>query len=120
MSNITLGTCGWSYTEWEGNFYDKKTKQSKLRVYSRIFKTAEIDSTFYRNPSKGTVMGWIRYSPSDFMFSAKLPKTVTHDGMLGLKKNIEKDLDVFSATERKTHLSTNPVATQILIQPREP
>ena len=93
--NIILGTCGWSYKEWEGNFYQIKSGQSKLRAYTRVFKTAEIDSTFYRNPTKGTVMGWLKYSPSDFVFSAKLPKIITHDNMLGLKKNVKADLDVF-------------------------
>jgi uncharacterized protein YecE (DUF72 family) len=90
-----LGTCGWSYKEWEGNFYRKGTAESKLRAYSRVFKTAEIDSTFYRNPTKGTVLGWLRYSPSDFIFTAKLPKTVTHDGMLGLKKDVKAQLATF-------------------------
>ncbi len=93
--NILLGTCGWSYKEWEGVFYPKKNIESKLRAYSRIFKTAEIDSTFYRNPTKGTVMGWLRYSPPDFVFTAKLPKTITHDNMLGLKKEVKADLEVF-------------------------
>ncbi len=94
-SNILLGTSGWSYKEWEGNFYQKKSSESKLRAYSRVFKTAEIDSTFYRNPSKGTVMGWLKYSPSDFVFTAKLPKTITHDKALGLKKDIKADLEEF-------------------------
>jgi uncharacterized protein YecE (DUF72 family) len=94
-TNIFLGTCGWSYKEWEGKFYQKRTGQSKLHAYSRVFKTAEIDSTFYRNPSKGTVMGWLKYSPSDFVFTAKLPKTITHDNMLGLKKDVTSELDVF-------------------------
>jgi uncharacterized protein YecE (DUF72 family) len=94
-ADILLGTCGWSYKEWEGVFYLKKTIESKLRAYSKVFKTAEIDSTFYRNPTKGTVMGWLRYSPPDFVFTAKLPKTITHDNMLGLKKEVKADLEVF-------------------------
>ncbi len=118
MSNIELGTCGWSYTEWEGNFYEKKTGQSKLRAYSRVFKTAEIDSTFYRNPSKGTVMGWIKYSPSDFRFSAKLPKTVTHDGMLGLKKNIEKELTVFLDLIKPMQLNGKLICLLIQLPPK--
>ena len=95
QGNISLGTCGWSYKEWEGNFYEKKARQSKLRAYSQVFGTAEIDSTFYRNPSKGTVMGWLKYSPSDFVFTAKLPKTITHDKALGLKENVKVDLEIF-------------------------
>jgi uncharacterized protein YecE (DUF72 family) len=94
-SNIFLGTSGWSYKEWEGVFYHKGSGESKLHAYSRVFKTAEIDSTFYRNPSKGTVMGWLKYSPSDFIFTAKLPKTITHDKALGLKRDVSGDLKEF-------------------------
>ena len=103
--NIFLGTCGWSYKEWEGNFYQKRTGESKLRCYSRVFKTAEIDSTFYRNPSKGTVMGWLKYSPSDFFFSAKLPKTITHDKALGLRKDVKADLVEFLDLMRPLRLA---------------
>jgi uncharacterized protein YecE (DUF72 family) len=92
--NVLLGTCGWSYTEWEEKIYIKGEKH-KLRAYSRVFPTVEIDSTFYRYPSKGTVMGWLRYSPSNFVFSAKLPKVITHDKKLGLKGSVQADLHAF-------------------------
>ena len=94
-SNIFLGTSGWSYKEWEGVFNDRTAGKSKLRAYSRVFGTAEIDSTFYRNPSRGTVMGWLKYTPGDFVFTAKLPKTITHDKALGLKEPVKADLIVF-------------------------
>jgi uncharacterized protein YecE (DUF72 family) len=93
-SNIHLGTSGWSYQEWEGPFYLKGQKK-KLHAYSRVFKIVEIDSTFYRNPSKGTVMGWLKYSPSDFVFTAKMPKLITHDKRLGLKGDVKGDLEVY-------------------------
>ena len=92
--NIFLGTSGWGYNEWEGPFYQKGEKR-KLHACSRIFKIAEIDSTFYRNASKGTVMGWLKYSPSDFVFIAKMPKLITHDKLLGLKSDVKADLDVY-------------------------
>lgn len=44
--NVFLGTSGWSYREWEGPFYQSGEKR-KLGAYSKVFKTAEIDSTFY-------------------------------------------------------------------------
>ena len=102
-SNILLGTSGWSYKEWEGNFYEKGEK-TKLRAYSSVFKTVEIDSSFYRIPSKGTVMGWLRYSPSNFVFSAKLPKTVTHDKKLGLRGDFRSDLEAFFEVMRPLQL----------------
>jgi len=92
--NVFLGTSGWSYKEWEGPFY-RNAEKSKLRAYSQVFNTVEIDSTWYRFPSKGTVMGWLRYSPSDFVFTAKIPKLITHDKMLGLKAEVQADLDKF-------------------------
>ena len=102
-NNILLGTSGWSYKEWEGSFYRKGEKR-KLRAYSSVFKTVEIDSSFYRIPSKGTVMGWLRYSPSDFVFSAKLPKAVTHEKKLGLRGDIRSDLEAFLEVMRPLQL----------------
>ncbi len=93
-ANILLGTSGWSYKEWVGPFYHRKDK-SKLKAYSKVFKTAEIDSTFYAYPSKGTVMGWAKYSPEEFVYTAKLPKLITHEKMLSLGKGTEEDLNRF-------------------------
>jgi uncharacterized protein YecE (DUF72 family) len=117
-TNIFLGTCGWSYKEWEGNFYQKKNIESKLSTYSRVFKTAEIDSTFYRNPSKGTVMGWLKYSPSDFVFSAKLPQTITHEKILGLKKDVKADLEVFLDLMRPLQLGGKLACLLIQLPPK--
>jgi len=115
--NIFLGTSGWSYREWEGNFYQKSEK-SKLRAYSRVFRTAEIDSTFYRNPSKGTVMGWLKYSPSDFIFTAKLPKTITHDKKLGLKDDVKTDLETFFDLMRPLQLGGKLACFLIQLPPK--
>lgn len=92
--NVLLGTSGWSYNEWVGPFYTKMDK-SKLRAYSKVFKTVEIDSTFYRYPSKGTVIGWTRYSPEGFVYTAKLPRLITHDKKLSLNEGAEHDLERF-------------------------
>ena len=94
LNNILLGTSGWSYRDWIGPFYKKKEK-SMLKAHSKVFKTVEIDSTFYAYPSKGTVMGWVKYSPEDFVFVAKLPKLITHEKMLDLEEGIEEDLNRF-------------------------
>ncbi len=119
MSNaqVLLGTSGWSYKEWEGNFYSKGEK-TKLRAHAAVFKTAEIDSTFYRNPSKGTVMGWARYSPSGFVFTAKLPKTITHDKKLGLKGNVKPDLDEFLNLMQPLQLSGKLACLLIQLPPK--
>ena len=96
MSEILLGTCGWSYAEWENILYPRK--QGKLKQYSSIFPTVEIDSTFYALPKREIVLGWARMTPSNFAFSAKLPQTITHKKMLDPSREIETDLNQFLDT----------------------
>ncbi len=115
--NILLGTSGWSYKEWEGHFYQKSEKR-KLRAYSRVFKTVEIDSTFYRYPSKGMVMGWLRYSPPDFIFSAKIPKVITHDKRLGLKESVKADLETYLELMRPIQLEGKLACLLIQLPPK--
>ena len=94
MGDIMLGTSGWSYKEWVGAFY-RKGEKSMLAAYSRVFKTVEIDSTFYRYPSKGMVFGWLRYTKPDFIYAAKLPQLITHEKKLDPAKGVEEDLNKF-------------------------
>jgi uncharacterized protein YecE (DUF72 family) len=94
QSKIRIGTSGWSYKEWENIFYpDSETP--KLTYYSGTFQTAEIDSTFYANPTRGLVFGWLRNTPKDFQFSAKLPQTITH------KKDLANEIQ--QRTLREVH-----------------
>ena len=91
MAVIRLGTSGWSYKEWEGVFYPRDCKD-KLAFYSKIFKTAEIDSTFYAYPKKAMVQACARITPDDFVFSAMVPKLITHDKKLDVQKGVGEDL----------------------------
>lgn len=91
MPDLLIGTSGWSYSEWTGVFYPNSST-NKLSFYSKVFKTAEIDSTFYAFPSKGLVLGWSRYSPEEFVFSAKLPRVITHEKRLDLNQGAGHDL----------------------------
>ena len=94
LVNVFFGTSGWSYKDWIGPFYAEEGR-SMLRAYSKVFRTVEIDSTFYRYPSKGMVMGWVKYSPEGFVYSAKLPKLITHKKKLDLNERVEEDLQKF-------------------------
>jgi len=100
LGDIALGTSGWSYEEWVEPFYKFK-KVSKLRAYNRVFKTAEIDSTFYRYPTEGTVYGWLRYTDPGFVFTAKLPQLITHEKLLDPSQGVEDDLNKFCELMRR-------------------
>lgn len=91
MTELFIGTSGWSYNEWAGVFYPASST-NKLSFYSKIFGTAEVDSSFYAFPSKGLVQGWARYTPERFIFSVKLPQLLTHEKKLDLTKGVEADL----------------------------
>lgn len=115
--NVLLGTSGWSYKEWIGPFYAEKDK-SMLKAYSKVFRTVEIDSTFYRYPSKGTVMGWAKYSPEDFVYTAKLPKLITHKKKLDLTQNVEQDLQKFIELIEPLYLGGKLGCVLIQLPPR--
>jgi uncharacterized protein YecE (DUF72 family) len=80
---IHLGTSSFTAAGWSGSFYPKGLKHSEyLPFYSEHFSTVEIDSTFYACPSPSTVKGWAQKTPDDFIFSVKVPQTITHEKVL--------------------------------------
>ncbi|MEW5839460.1 DUF72 domain-containing protein [Nitrososphaera sp.] len=98
-NSVLLGTCGWSYQEWVGAFYPNN-RVAKLPFYARVFQTVEVDSSFYRAPSKAMVKGWERATPPSFTFSLKVPKTVTHDKRLaGAQREFLSFLEVIKPLE---------------------
>ncbi len=53
-----------------------------LAFYAEHFHTVEVDSTFYACPSARTVSNWAARTPEDFIFSVKVPQTITHEKAL--------------------------------------
>jgi hypothetical protein len=53
-----------------------------LAFYAEHFHTVEVDSTFYACPTVRTVENWNARTPDGFVFSAKVPQTITHDKVL--------------------------------------
>jgi len=95
VGKILIGTSGWSYDDWVGAFYPKSLKNRDFfTYYSQIFYTNEINTTFYNIPAKWIVKNWVEKSPKDFLFSAKLPRTITHENKLNIEECWE-DLDVY-------------------------
>ena len=85
---ILIGTSGWLYKDWAERFYPKKTKNSeKLAYLAASFPTVEINSSFYRLPTKETFSLWQQRVPEGFLFSAKLPRFLTQMKKLALDDN---------------------------------
>lgn len=85
MFVIRIGTSGWSYEDWAGEFYPRGlSKDKRLEYYARYFHTTEINSTYYSFPAPSTVKGWISRASKldDFEYSLKMPGRVTHESLL--------------------------------------
>ncbi len=79
-ATLRIGTSGWSYKDWEGPFYPEGTKPADyLRHYGLVFRTVEVDSTFYALPRESVVRNWAARSPEGFRFAAKFPRDITHE-----------------------------------------
>ena len=74
-----IGTSGFSYPEWKGNFYPEKiSSKDMLRYYAERFPTVEINNTFYRMPKEELLTGWAAQVPERFAFVIKGSQRITH------------------------------------------
>ena len=88
-----LGCSGWSYEGWKRSFYPQELDNRYwLSYYSKIFDFVEIDSTFYKIPSRFMVINWNKRTPENFRFAVKFPKVITHDKRL---KDVKKEIEQF-------------------------
>jgi uncharacterized protein YecE (DUF72 family) len=88
-----FGCAGWSYKEWIGPLYDPD--KSMLQQYAAVFDTVEMDSSFYRPPDEGTILGLTRHTKRGFMFSAKINQRFTHELKLKLSEQNQDELQEF-------------------------
>jgi uncharacterized protein YecE (DUF72 family) len=80
MVQIYLGTQGWSYKDWVGSLYPPDARPSQfLHFYAGEFDAVELDTTFYAIPRPAQVDSWRAATPDGFQFTAKTPKSITHD-----------------------------------------
>jgi uncharacterized protein YecE (DUF72 family) len=74
-----VGTSGFAYDEWKGNFYPEKMKSAAmLPYYAERFPTVEINNTFYRLPKESVLQGWAEQVPESFVFVIKASQRITH------------------------------------------
>ena len=93
MSEIRIGTAGWSYPSgqgtWNGIFYPAQPgrrprgskKFDELAFYAEHFDTVEVNSSFYRVPTADTTRAWATRTPAGFEFALKLYQKFTHPEM---------------------------------------
>lgn len=80
-SELFIGTSGYSYGEWiDAGFYPEGTHSSNMiDHYTRVFKTCELNYTWYQMPKAPALERMCERVPEHFRFAAKLTRTMTHE-----------------------------------------
>ena len=74
-----VGTSGFSYKGWKGNFYPEKIPaREMLRFYAGKLTGVEINNTFYRMPKVSVLESWRQQVPEGFRFAVKASRRITH------------------------------------------
>ena len=74
-----VGTSGFSYPAWRGPFYPEALPPRRmLEHYAGVFRTVEINNTFYRMPAPALLETWAAQTPPAFRFALKAPQQITH------------------------------------------
>jgi uncharacterized protein YecE (DUF72 family) len=78
-----LGCAVWAHKGWVGELFPQGTRPADfLHLYSRRFTAVEGNTTFYAIPNQETVARWAAQTPPNFEFCLKLPRDLTHIGLL--------------------------------------
>lgn len=77
--NLHVGTSGFSYKEWRGDFYPANLAGDKmLQFYGTKFSSVEINYTARSTPSTALLESWKNDVPANFQFVLKAPQRITH------------------------------------------
>ena len=56
---VHIGTSGWTYAHWQGNFYPLELPRARwLDYYTECFQTVELNASFYRSLRESTFENW--------------------------------------------------------------
>lgn len=76
---LLVGTSGFDYPDWIGRLYPRRLPAGdRLAFYATLFATVELNSTFYRLPTRRQCELWASQVPPDFRFAAKASRYLTH------------------------------------------
>ncbi|HZB77969.1 MAG TPA: DUF72 domain-containing protein [Solirubrobacteraceae bacterium] len=76
---VHIGCSGWNYADWRGRVYPPGCPPRRwLAHYATRFDTVEVNSTFYRLARPDAVARWVADTPSDFVFTVKSSRYLTH------------------------------------------
>ena len=110
-NKIYVGTSGWHYKYWVGNFYPAGMQSKDFtNFYLQFFRTVEINNSFYKLPSFETFANWREAVPADFVFAVKASRFITHMKKL---KDPQESIMRFFENVRGLGEKTGPILFQL-------
>jgi uncharacterized protein YecE (DUF72 family) len=76
-ADVRIGTAGWSIPRAAAFRFE--SAGTHLERYSRLFRCAEVNSSFHRPHAAATYAKWRDSTPANFRFAVKMPRTITHE-----------------------------------------
>lgn len=90
MPEVWIGTSGWKYPHWRGNFYPAQLDAAdELGYLGRRLNSVEINASFYSLQTHQRYATWRDSTPHHFRFAVKGSRYVTH-----LKRLLEPETAV--------------------------
>jgi uncharacterized protein YecE (DUF72 family) len=81
---ILIGTSGWNYPRWRGDFYPRGLAQkNELAYLGARLPTVEVNGTFYSLTRPTACAAWRAQVPETFVFAIKGSRYITHMLKLG-------------------------------------
>ena len=79
MARVLVGTSGYQYPHWRGVLYPPGLGTGRwLPRYASVFRTVELNATFYRLTTAAAATRWHDSTPPGFVFAAKGSRYITH------------------------------------------
>jgi uncharacterized protein YecE (DUF72 family) len=96
MVRIGIGTSGWTYPHWRGDFYPTGLRQAdELNYLAERLPTAELNGSFYSLQRPSSYRRWRDATGDGFVFAVKGSRYITH---LRKLRGIETPLATFLAS----------------------
>lgn len=112
-AKIHIGTSGYQYDHWKGDFYPEDLPvKDWFEYYSRSFDTVEVNNTFYKMSKAETFDDWRKAAPKDFYYAIKYSRFGTHRKKL---KDPEGHVNYF--LDRASHLKKTLGAVLVQLPP---
>jgi uncharacterized protein YecE (DUF72 family) len=85
LGRVRVGTSGWLYPRWRGDFYPRDlVRGGELAYLGARLSTVEVNGTFYSLTRPTVCEAWRRQVPREFLFAVKGSRYITH--MLKLQR----------------------------------